>query len=121
MIAMPDTVLADVGVVGLAFARVSVPAHSAGQLCKGSCCTLDGRAPFSRLVYPAAQDAWLGGTSRLTRVGRPSLAPTQSGWMWLNPMASTTPWTRLVPRASVPKLSSLQAIGEQVARLLGHE
>jgi hypothetical protein len=41
--------------------------------------------------------------------------------MWLNPMASTTPWTRLVPRASMPKFSSSQAIGEQVARLLGHE
>jgi hypothetical protein len=75
MIAMPDTVLADVGVVGLALARASVAAHSEGPLCKGSCCTLDGRAPFSRLVYPAAQDAWLGGHLTLDPGGQAKFCP----------------------------------------------
>lgn len=75
MIAMPNAVMAGVGVVGLAFARASVAAHSEGQLCKGSSCTLDGRAPFSRLVYPAAQDAWLGGYLTLDPGGQAKFGP----------------------------------------------
>jgi L-2-hydroxyglutarate oxidase LhgO len=42
---------------------------------KGSYYTLEGRAPFSRLVYPAPQDAWLGVHLTLDLGGQAKFGP----------------------------------------------
>ncbi len=52
---------------------------------KGSYYTLEGRAPFSHLVYPAPQDAWLGVHLTLDLGGQAKFGPDLE---WLN---ATTP------------------------------
>ncbi|HRK38229.1 MAG TPA: NAD(P)/FAD-dependent oxidoreductase [Burkholderiaceae bacterium] len=48
---------------------------------KGSYYTLDGHAPFSRLLYPAPQDAWLGVHLTLDLGGQAKFGPDLE---WLN-------------------------------------
>lgn len=48
---------------------------------KGSYCSLAGKAPFSRLVYPAPQDAWLGVHLTLDLGGQARFGPDMQ---WLD-------------------------------------
>ena len=65
------------GSVALARAAAGLPQHGVphARRCKGNYYALAGRAPFTHLVYPLPQDAWLGVHLTLDQGGQARFGP----------------------------------------------
>jgi len=68
---------ASLGAVALARAAAGLPQHGVphARRCKGNYYALAGRAPFTHLVYPLPQDAWLGVHLTLDQGGQARFGP----------------------------------------------